>query len=157
MTRQRESFFSFTTRRPVAIFMMVLAVFTFGYISLGKLPVNLLPEIAYPTITVRTEYPGAGPEDVEERVTERIQEALSVLPSLKEISSVSKSGMSDITLEFAWGTNIAFATQNVREKLDRTLLPEDVKTPIILRYDPSLDPVIRIGVTWPVRLLVLKS
>ena len=137
--------------------MMVLAVFTFGYISLGKLPVNLLPEISYPTLTVRTEYPGAGPEDVEERVSERIHEALSVLPALQEISSISKPALSDVTLEFSWGTNIAFATQNVREKLDRTFLPEDVETPIILRYDPTLDPVIRIGVTGGKDLITLRK
>jgi len=141
----KGGFFAFTTTRPVTITMVVLAVFTFGYISLGKLPVNLLPEIAYPTITVRTEYPGAGPEDVEERVSERIQEALSVLPGLQEISSISKPELSDVTLEFTWGTQVAFATQNIREKLDRTILPEDAKTPIILRYDPNLDPVIRVG------------
>jgi HAE1 family hydrophobic/amphiphilic exporter-1 len=136
--------------------MMVLAVFTFGYISLGKLPVNLLPEIAYPAITVRTEYPGAGPEDVEERVSERVQEALSVLPGLKEISSISKPELSDVTLEFAWGTNVAFATQNIREKLDRTFLPDDVMTPIILRYDPTLDPVIRIGVSGQQDLIAVR-
>ncbi|MBU0754920.1 MAG: efflux RND transporter permease subunit, partial [Planctomycetes bacterium] len=156
MTNQNKSFYTFTTTRPVTIFMMVLAVFTFGYISLGKLPVNLLPEIAYPTITVRTEYPGAGPEDVEERVSKRIQEALSVLPGLKEISSISKPELSDVTLEFTWGTHVAFATQNIREKLDRTLLPEEVKTPIILRYDPTLDPVIRIGVTGGQDLFSLR-
>ncbi|MFH2002178.1 MAG: efflux RND transporter permease subunit, partial [Planctomycetota bacterium] len=98
MNKNPKSFFTFTTTRPVTILMMVLAVFTFGYISLGKLPVNLLPDIAYPTITVRTHYPGAGPEDVEERVSERIQEALSVLPGLKDISSISKPELSDLTL-----------------------------------------------------------
>ncbi len=157
MYKSEESFFAFTAKRPVAIVMMVLAVITFGYISLKKLPVNLLPEIAYPSITVRTEYPGAGPEDVEERVSERVHEALSVLPGLNEISSISKPGMSDVSLEFAWDTNIAFATQNIREKLDRTFLPDDVETPIILRYDPSLDPVLRIGVTGGSDLIALRK
>ena len=157
MEHPEKSFFSFTVTRPVAISMMVLAVFTFGLISLEKLPVELLPPIDYPTLTVRTEYAGAGPEDVEERVSKRIQEALSVLPGLKEISSISKYGISDVTLEFAWGTHIPFATQNIREKLDRTLLPEDVGTPIILRYDPTLDPVIRIGVTGDEDLAALRK
>jgi len=156
MIEKTSSFFAFTTRRPVTIFMVVVAVFTFGYISLKKLPVDLLPAIAYPTVTVRTEYPGAGPEDVEERVSRRVQEALSVLPGLKEISSISKPGLSDVTLEFSWGTNIAFATQNIREKLDRTFLPEDVEAPIILRYDPTLDPIIRIGVTGSLELIELR-
>ena len=84
---------------------------------------------------------------MEERVSERIHQAVSVLPGLKEITSISKPELSDVTLEFAWGTNIAFATQNIREKLDRTQLPDDVESPIILRYDPTLDPVMRIGLT----------
>jgi hydrophobic/amphiphilic exporter-1 (mainly G- bacteria), HAE1 family len=139
-------FFAFTTTRPVAIIMVVFGVSIFGAISLLKLPVNLLPEIAYPTITVRTEYPGAAPEDVEERVSRRIHEALSVLPRLEQIASISKSGLSDVTLEFAWGTNIAYATQNIREKLDQIDLPDDVERPVILRYDPTLDPILRIGI-----------
>ncbi len=144
--RAKSSFFAFTANRPVAIIMIVLGVFTFGCISLGKLPVNLLPDISYPTITVRTEYPAAAPEDVEERVSKKIHEALSVLPSLEQISSVSKSGLSDVVLEFSWGTNIPYATQNIREKLDLVELPEDTERPVILRYDPTLDPIIRIGV-----------
>ncbi len=153
----KRSFFDFTTRRPVAIIMVVLGVFIFGYISLGKLPVNLLPEIAYPTITVRTEYPGAAPEDVEERVSRRIHEALSVLPRLEQISSISKSGLSDVTLEFAWGTNIPYATQNIREKLDQIDLPDDVENPVILRYDPTLDPFLRVGVFGSRDLAALRK
>ena len=152
-----SSFFSFTTRRPVAIIMVVLGVFIFGYISLDKLPVNLLPEIAYPTITVRTEYPGAAPEDVEERVSRRIHEALSVLPRLEQISSISKSGLSDVSLEFSWGTNIPYATQNIREKLDQIDLPDDVENPVILRYDPTLDPILRVGVFGSRDLAVLRK
>ncbi|MFH2000627.1 MAG: efflux RND transporter permease subunit, partial [Planctomycetota bacterium] len=98
-------------------------------------------------ITLRKHYTGAVTEYVEERVSERIHEELSVLPGLKHISSISKPELSDLTLEFSWNTNIAFATQNIREKLDRTQLPDDVEDPIILRYDPTLDPILRIGVT----------
>ncbi len=142
----RASYSSFTIRRPVATTMAVLAVGIFGFISLGKIPLELLPEISYPTITVRTEYPGAGPEDVEERVSKRIEETLAVLPGLESHSSVSRAGVSDVVLEFAWGTNLSLATQDVRERLDRTPLPDDAEAPLILRYDPALDPVMRISV-----------
>ncbi len=138
--------FAFTTRRPVATTMAVLAVATFGFISLGKIPVELLPEISYPTITVRTEYAGAGPEDIEERVTKPIEETLAILPGLEGHSSISRAGVSDVVLEFRWGTNLSFATQEIRERLDRTRLPAEIEPPLILRYDPSLDPVVRLSV-----------
>ena len=79
------SVFAFTTRRPVAVTMMVVAAVVFGIVGLRRLPVNLLPDIAYPTVTIRTQYPGASPEDVEERVSERIQEAVAVVPGVRRV------------------------------------------------------------------------
>jgi HAE1 family hydrophobic/amphiphilic exporter-1 len=139
--------FAVTVRRPVATTMAVIAIATFGWISFNKIPLALLPEISYPTITVRTEYEGAGPEDIEERVSRRVEEALAVLPGLENYSSVSRAGVSDVVLEFRWGTNLSFATQEVRERLDRVNLPDDIEQPLILRYDPSLDPVLRVAVS----------
>lgn len=139
--------FGLTTKRPVAVAMAFVTLFTFGFVSLGRLPLNLLPDISYPRATVRAEYPGAAPEDVEERVTKRLHEALSVLGNLENISSVSRAGLADVTLEFTWGTNLTFAIQDIRERLDRANLPLEVGTPIILRYDPTLDPVLVLGLT----------
>ncbi|HVS19928.1 MAG TPA: efflux RND transporter permease subunit, partial [Planctomycetota bacterium] len=139
--------FGFITSRPVAISMFMLAIAVFGVVSLGKLPVDLLPEISYPTITVRTVYPGAAPEDVEDRVSERVQEALSTLPSLVRSTSISRAETSDVVLEFDWGTSMTFAVQDVRDKLDGVFLPRGAERPLILRYDPNLDPVLRIGLT----------
>ncbi|MBK6941292.1 MAG: efflux RND transporter permease subunit [Planctomycetes bacterium] len=139
--------FAVTVRRPVATTMAVIAIATFGWISFGKIPLALLPEISYPTITVRTEYEGAGPEDIEERISRRVEEALAVLPGLENYSSVSRAGVSDVVLEFRWGTNLSFATQEVRERLDRVSLPDDTEQPLILRYDPSLDPILRVAVS----------
>jgi HAE1 family hydrophobic/amphiphilic exporter-1 len=138
--------YAFTIQRPVATTMAVLAAATFGFISLGHIPLTLLPEISYPTVTVRTEYEGAGPEDIEERITRRIEEAVAVLPGLERHSSISRAGVSDVMLEFVWGTNLSFATQEIRERLDRTPLPEDAEAPLILRYDPSSDPLMRVAV-----------
>ncbi|GJM20813.1 MAG: transporter [Planctomycetota bacterium] len=139
--------FGLTTKRPVAVAMAFVTLFTFGFVSLSRLPLNLLPDISYPRATVRAEYPGAAPEDVEERVTKRLHEALSVLGNLENISSVSRAGLADVTLEFTWGTNLTFAIQDIRERLDRANLPLEVGTPIILRYDPTLDPVLILGLT----------
>ena len=84
--------------------MFMVAIAVFGVVSLFKLPVDLLPEISYPTLTVRTTYPGAAPEDVEDRVSMRLQEALATLPGLVRTTSISRAGASDVVLEFDWGT-----------------------------------------------------
>ena len=132
-------------RRPVAVFMVVLAVAVFGLVSLQKLPITLLPDISYPTLTVRTEYDGAAPAEVEKLVTRHLEENLAVISNLVSYRSISRAGVSDVILEFEWDTQMAFATQDVREKVDqiKTRLPQNVELPLILRYDPTLDPIMR--------------
>ncbi|MBI3820170.1 MAG: efflux RND transporter permease subunit [Planctomycetes bacterium] len=153
---ERRGFYEFTVIRPVAITMVAITVLVFGWASLKKLRLNLLPDISYPTITVRTQYRGAAPEDVEERVSEKLQEALATTPNLVRIWSVSRAEVSDIVLEFTWGTRVTFAMQDVREKLDRVFLPPDAEKPILLRYDPNLDPILRIGVSGEPNLRRLR-
>ena len=140
---------AFVVRRPVAITMFMVAIAVFGLVSLGHLPVDLLPEISYPTLTVRTAYAGAAPEDVEQRISERIQEALSTLPRLVRSTSISRAETSDVVLEYDWGTPMTFAVQDVRDKLDGVFLPQGAERPLILRYDPNLDPILRVGLTSP--------
>ena len=70
---------NFTTDRPVAVLMVFLAAVVFGYFSLNQLPVTLMPEMSYPTLTVRTEYPGAAPEEVENDISRRIEETTRLL------------------------------------------------------------------------------
>jgi len=135
------------TARPVAVTMIVVASAVFGWVSFSKLRVDLLPEIGYPTLTVRTTWAGAAPEDIEDRISERVQEALSTLPRLVRASSVSRAETSDVNLEFEWGTPMTFAVQDVRDRLDTIFLPPGSEKPIILRYDPNLDPVLRIAVS----------
>src|SRR6188508_3305378 len=108
-THKRPSgFLGGVVKRPVAVTMFMVALAVFGAVSLGKLPIDLLPEISYPTITVRTTYPGAAPEDIEDRISGRIQEALSTLPHLVRTSSISRAETSDVTLDFDWGTPMSF-------------------------------------------------
>jgi HAE1 family hydrophobic/amphiphilic exporter-1 len=137
------------TARPVAVTMIVVAAAVFGWVSFSKLRVDLLPEIGYPTLTVRTTWAGAAPEDIEDRISERVQEALSTLPRLVRASSVSRAETSDVNLEFEWGTPMTFAVQDVRDRLDTVFLPNGSSKPLILRYDPNLDPVLRIAVSLP--------
>jgi len=141
----QDSIFRITTTRPVAIFMIVIGILVFGWLSYNQLSLELMPDITYPSLTVRTEYPGTAPEEVETTISRPIEEALGVVSNLVSVSSVSKAGQSDVILEFNWNTNMDDAISEVREKLDLVFLPTDAKKPIILRYDPSLDPIIRLG------------
>ena len=144
-TGNKGEFFAFTTSRPVAILMIVIGVCVFGFISYKELAVNLMPDISYPSLTVRTEYAGTAPEEIETSISRPIEQALGVVGNLVSISSISKAGLSDVKLEFTWNTDMNRATSDVREKLDQVFLPEDVDRPLILRYDPSLDPIMRLG------------
>ncbi|MBN2092615.1 efflux RND transporter permease subunit, partial [candidate division KSB1 bacterium] len=142
--KQRD-FFKFTTTRPVAILMVVIGVCVFGWISYKQLSLNLMPDISYPSLTVRTEYTGTAPEEIETTISRPIEQVLGVVNNLVSISSISKAGQSDVKLEYSWNTDMNQATLEVREKLDQLYLPEEVKRPLILRYDPTLDPIMRLG------------
>ena len=138
---------SFATSRPVAILMVFVAAIVFGFFSYGRLPINLMPELTYPTLTVRTEYPGAAPEEVENDVSRPVEEALGVIGGLQRLSSISRADISDVVLEFAWDADMSDATQDVLERLDQVVLPEDARRPLILHYDPSLDPVMELSLS----------
>ncbi|MBL9103430.1 MAG: efflux RND transporter permease subunit [Myxococcales bacterium] len=147
-TRAMERF-RFTVTRPVAVLMVFCAVIVFGAFSIRLLPLNLMPDISYPRLTVRTEYPGAAPAEVENNVSRPMEEILGVVTGLTRISSISRGGYSDVVLEFAWDTDMDEANQDVLEKLDaiKPSLPTEVKQPLILRYDPTLDPVLTLSLS----------
>ncbi|MCB9834233.1 MAG: efflux RND transporter permease subunit [Planctomycetes bacterium] len=135
--------------RPVAVTMIFLAVAVFGWVSFQRLSLTLLPRISYPSLTVRTEFPGSAPAEVEELVTKPLESNLAVISNLSSYRSISRAGVSDLILEFEWDTDMNFATQDVREKVDlvRAFLPQDVAKPLILKYDPTLDPIMRLGLS----------
>ncbi len=132
--------------RRVTVAMATLAVALFGGLSLDRLGLNLLPELAYPTLTVRTDFEGAAPGEVEEQVTRRLEERVGVVNGVRRMHSVSAAERSDLVLEFAWGTDMNNAAVEVREKLDLVQLPLDVERPSILRLNPNLDPIVRAAV-----------
>ena len=134
-------------RRPVTTAMLFITLLVFGWRSYEELPLNLMPDISYPTLTVRTEYAGAAPEDVEELVTRPVEERLSVVKGVVEVSSISSAELSEVILEFRWDTDMDQALLDVRESLDMFDPPQGVtQNPIILRYDPTLDPVVRVAI-----------
>ena len=131
-------------RRPVTVSMFVVAVILFGLVSLDRLALNLLPDISYPSLTIQTDYEDAAPEEVESLITRPIEEAVGVISGLRRLSSVSRSGRSEVVLEFSWDTQMDFAGLDAREKLDVVTLPRDTEKPVILRFDPSYDPILRL-------------
>jgi HAE1 family hydrophobic/amphiphilic exporter-1 len=137
------SLIDFSIRRKVTIAMFTIGIILFGFVSLSRLKINLLPELSYPTLTVRTELEGAAPAEVENLISRPVEEALGVVKNVQQVRSISRSGQSDVTLEFAWGTDMDFASIDVREKIDALQLPLEAERPVILRFDPTLDPIIR--------------
>jgi HAE1 family hydrophobic/amphiphilic exporter-1 len=131
--------------RPVTVIMFTVAAVIFGFIAYSKLQLELLPEISYPTLTVKTEQTGTAPSEIEYLISKPIEEAVGVVDNVIKVSSVSKAEVSEVLIEFAWGTDMDFAALKVREKLDMLRLPIDADDPIILRYDPNSQPVMKLA------------
>ena len=136
---------SFATRRPVTVFIFALAAVVFGGVAFRDLAVDLLPDITYPSLTVQTGYEGAAPVEMETLITRPVEDAVGVVNGVNRVISSSRADISEVTLEFSWGTNMDFASLDVRERLDQVRLPIAADRPVLLRYDPSLDPILRMG------------
>lgn len=134
----------FSTRRRVTVMMATLTLVLFGFIALSGLKVNLLPDLSYPTLTVRTEYTGAAPAEIETLISEPVEEAVGVVKGLRKLKSVSRTGQSDVVLEFAWGTDMDKASLEVRDKMESLALPLEAKPPVLLRFNPSTAPIMRL-------------
>ena len=143
-------------RRPVTVSMFVVAVMLFGVVSLQRLPLNLLPDISYPSLTVQTDLADTAPAEIEALITRPVEEQVGVVSGLRRLTSVSRSDQSEVVLEFAWGTNMDFAAMDVREKLDGLTLPADAEKPVVLRFDPSHDPIMRMQIFGTVSLSQLR-
>ena len=133
--------------RPVTVCMVTIAAMLFGSISLDRLGLTLLPELTYPTLTIRTEFDGAAPAEVEEQVTRRIEQRVGVVNGVRKMHSISAAGQSDVILEFRWGADMDMASIEVREKLDLVRLPIELDKPALLRLNPNLDPIYRFSLT----------
>ncbi|NRQ41438.1 efflux RND transporter permease subunit [Rheinheimera sp. YQF-2] len=133
--------------RPVTIWMFTLGILLFGLVAAGRLAVNLLPDLSYPSLTVRTEFIGAAPAEVEQLVSKPIEEAVGIVKGVRKVQSVSRSGRSDVVMEFDWGTDMDVAALEVREKLDVLFLPLEIEKPLLLRFNPNLDPIVRLALS----------
>jgi CzcA family heavy metal efflux pump len=137
----------FALRNPITILMAVLGAIILGMISFSKLPVDMFPEITYPSITVGTFYPGANPQDMERTVTYPVEKAVSTVNGVKYVSSISRQGASLVTIYFNWGTNLDSAQSDVLQAVNLIHgdLPKDVQYPIIRKFDVSQISVIFIA------------
>ncbi len=151
-----DSHFACVVKRPVAILMVTLAVGVFGWVSYHRLALTLMPNMSYPTLTVRTLYAGTAPEEIENVISRPLEQELGIIPKLVSISSTSKAGQSDLMLEFQWKTDMDAIAQDVREKIDRVRFPDGAERPLLLHYDPSLDPILRVGFAGPQSLYQLR-
>ena len=135
-------------QRPVTMFMLSGVIILLGMLSLFRLPVDLMPDVSYPSLTVRVGYPGVGPLEIEELITRPIEQAMSAVAGLERLESTAAEGSSRTTLNFAWGTDLNEAADDVRNRLDRVRgrLPEEADAPVMFKFDSNAMPIMGVGV-----------
>jgi hydrophobic/amphiphilic exporter-1 (mainly G- bacteria), HAE1 family len=145
--KQTMSITERSVKRPIATTMVFLIIITLGMIGFRFLPVDLLPPIEYPQLTVSVNYSNVGPEEMEQIVTERIENAIAGVPNIERVTSRSGEGNSWVSLHFAQGTNLDEAANDLRAALDRLRrsLPEEAEPPAIWKFDPNDAPIVIIG------------
>ena len=138
----------FAIQRPVMMTMISSIIVLIGGISLVRLPVDLLPDISQPTITVRVNYTGAGPQEIEELITRPLEQQLSAVSGLEQMNSSSNEGSSQIRLNFTWGQDLNEAMDDIRTRVDRVRgrLPEDADPPTMFKFDSNSQPIMGLGV-----------
>lgn len=129
--------------------MCVIVVILLGLVSYGRIPIDLLPDLNFPVVAIITSYPGAAPQEVESLVSRPLEEVIGTVPNVKDIQSVSTEENSLVIAQFNWGTDMDFAALNIREKVDliKRMFPSDVSTPMVVKFDPSLMPIMVVSMT----------
>ena len=130
--------------RPTTVLVLFSILIGLGLYIVPQIPIDLYPEINPPILIVYTTYQGAGPEEIEQTTTRVLEGQMGNVSDVKEITSTSSEGLSMIILEFGWDTNLSEAAQEVRDKLEfvKDYLPEDVDSPQIFKFDPSMIPIL---------------
>ena len=148
----------FTVSRPVFTTMVTLIAVIVGAVSLARLPIDLMPEVTYPTLTISATYENASPEEVEELITRPIEQAVAAVAGVESINSNSSEGISNVRVSFSWGIDIDVAANDLRDRLDRImhLLPDDVTRPQVRKFDISATPVLILGAASPLDPLELR-
>ena len=137
----------FAVNHPIFTIMAALIVIILGGVSLTHLPIDLMPDITYPTLSVSTIYENASPEEVEQLITRPIEEAMSAIPGAEEITSISTEGASNVRITFTWGTDLDAAANDIRDRLDRVTrhLPDTAEKPSLRKFDLASFPILILG------------
>ncbi|HXH29340.1 MAG TPA: efflux RND transporter permease subunit [Bacteriovoracaceae bacterium] len=143
------SFAKLSINRPIFITCIILITMITGWLSLKSLPVDLFPDVTFPVVTVTTPYPGAGPKETETLISKIYEEEFATISGVKSIRSVNQEGVSIVVAEFNFKTDIKYAEQQVRDKVNsaKAKLPDDVEESIIRRVDPSDQPIVTVALT----------
>jgi hydrophobic/amphiphilic exporter-1 (mainly G- bacteria), HAE1 family len=134
--------------RPVTMFMLCGVVVLLGVVALTRIPVDLMPDVSFPSLTIRVSYPGVGPLEIEESITRPIEQAVGAVAGLEQINATSSEGQSTVSLNFAWGTSLNAAADDVRSRIDRirNRLPPEADPPVIFKFDATAVPILWLGV-----------
>ncbi|MFK2824814.1 efflux RND transporter permease subunit [Bacillus sp. B190/17] len=136
---------NFSIKRPVFTIVVMFLVIILGAVSLFKIPLKLIPDINPPVAVVVTSYEGASPIEIVEKVTKPLEESLSTLPGIKNITSTTREGSNLILMEFSWSTNIEDIQSDVLQRIDRTPIPKEASKPQFMKFDPSQFPIIQLS------------
>lgn len=138
------SIYKSAVSKPITTVLIFVGVMIFGFYSLIQLPIDLYPSMEFPTITVMTQYSGANAADIETNVSKPIENALSTVSNMKQVSSTSRDNLSLVFIEFEWGTDLNEATNDIRDALNLTqrYLPDDAEDPSILKFNSSMMPIL---------------
>jgi HAE1 family hydrophobic/amphiphilic exporter-1 len=149
----------FSVRRPVLVTMATSIAVLLGAIAFFRLPVDLMPDVSFPSLSVSATYENASPEEIEQLVTRPIEEAMNAVPGVQEVSSVSMEGNSQVRVTFAWGVNLEAASNDVRDRIDRiiTRLPEQVTRPTLRKFDPASQPILILGASTRLPLMEARK
>jgi HAE1 family hydrophobic/amphiphilic exporter-1 len=137
-----------SVKRPVTATVFYLALIVLGVFSLGRLAIDLIPDISFPVIVIYSSYPGVSPQEVEENLTKVVENTAASASRIENIRSTSREGTSVVIVEYQWGTDLAEASNDLRERLDliRDYIPEDASQPVLFKFDPSMTPIVVLSV-----------
>lgn len=143
---------SLSVRRRITFLMLFIFIVGVGFFGLSQLGIDLFPKLEFPMVIIASGMTGAGPEEMENLVTKYLEQAVSRVENVKEVSSSSTNGSSVVMAEFAWGHSLELAETDIRRQLDLygSALPEDATEPMVLALDPSMQPIMFIGFSSPV-------
>lgn len=139
----------FSVNRKITVLMLILIISLFGVLSFFRLGLDMMPDLEYPVVSVVTTYEGVSSEDIENLITEPVEEVVSAVKNVKKVTSISQEGISAVIVEFEWGTKLDFAAQDVREKLSwlTDYLPGDADSPLVVKFNTADYPILYYGVT----------